>query len=344
MRRVNLIGEDNGFGLSRDLRIVRDVLTAANFSVSITPFVPGPRGVRGRFWGEFRQLWRRSSSAGTGLRKRRHDINIFFEQMAPIWFRHAAVNCLVPNPEWLQRGYRRFLPKLDAVLCKSRDAEQTFSRLGCRTHFTGFTSHDRSDTELRPDYERCFHAAGHSIQKGTRRLAEIWRRHPEWPPLTIVQGGGQAEGGDAPNLRIINRYLDDAEMCRLQNTHGIHLYLSEAEGFGHPAAEAASCRAVTFCTNAAPLNEIISPERGRLVEVESSVEFNLSAWSRFSEQSLVQEMSEFLALGNSEKLAIGERARAWFAENDHSFRQRLPKILTDIVEAKLGLAPRQPVT
>src|SRR5690606_34092893 len=69
----------------------------------------------------------------------------------------------------------------------------------------------------------------------------------------------------APNIRHLLERVDDATLRTLQNSNAIHLCPSEAEGFGHCIAEAMSCGAVTLTTDAPPMNELITPERGVLV-------------------------------------------------------------------------------
>ena len=59
--------------------------------------------------------------------------------------------------------------------------------------------------------------------------------------------------------------LDDAALRTLQNSHRFHLCLSEAEGWGHYIAEALSVGAITLTCDAAPMNELVTAERGLLV-------------------------------------------------------------------------------
>src|SRR5690606_37592102 len=96
----------------------------------------------------------------------------------------------IPNQERYARRLVPLLSRMDHILCKTRHAEEIFSRLHPSVHYLGFTSEDRRKGGASPDFSRFFHLAGGSSLKGTATLLSLWERHPEWPELTLVQHRG----------------------------------------------------------------------------------------------------------------------------------------------------------
>jgi glycosyltransferase involved in cell wall biosynthesis len=280
-----------------------------------------------------RQRWlqRRQLSAA------RYDINLFLEDVSPGFFSFAAVNLFIPNPEWFKENQHRYLPGIDSVLCKTREALDTFSQLGCKVQFIGFTSEDRSDSAHPQQRENTFlHLAGRSWQKGTKPLVELWLRHPQWPTLTVVQNDrmyNQARVAPITAPNIIHRLgrLNDADLHELQNRHTIHLCPSEAEGFGHCIAEAMSCGALTLTTNAPPMNELITPERGVLVDYHRMSRQRSGANYYVDPADLERKIEAIIAMDDHAVRQLGENARQWYLDNDRLFRMRLVEALEQAV-------------
>jgi glycosyltransferase involved in cell wall biosynthesis len=156
-------------------------------------------------------------------------------------------------------------------------------------------------------------------------LLDTWRRHPQWPRLTVVQHPKVAQPG-APAANIVHRvdYLDDASLRRLQNAHRFHICPSEAEGFGHYLMEAMSVGAVVLATDAAPMNELVTPPRGLLIPVADMRRNGLVARACVDQAGVEHAVDRALALSDEARAALGARARAFFVANDREFRQRLP--------------------
>ena len=335
MQHVNIISVDNGAGLSRSIRILSDILGHAGMRVTVSlTRAPSPLGGLTRALSALpRPLAFRLGQLARSAhawRRRRFDLNIFVEIIRPGWFPFARANCLIPNQEWFEDRWRRLLPQFDLVLCKTKAAQRIFSDLGCPTEYISFTSPDRLNESCARDYGLPFHLAGQSQQKGTKTVIELWLRHPEWPQLAIVQNPASAQQTTASNINHILAYLDDEALRRYQNTHGIHLCPSEAEGFGHCIVEAMSCKAVAIVTNAPPMNEIAAPERAVLVEYATCKPQNLGVNYHVDPRALERRIDEVLGMDEAAKRQMGERARAWYLENDRFFRKRLVRVVTGI--------------
>ena len=163
--------------------------------------------------------------------------------------------------------------------------------------------------------------------KGTERLLDVWRRHPEWPTLHVLQSPSTARAERptaAANLDHRVTYVDDIEDIRkLQNAHAFHLCLSEAEGWGHYIVEAMSCGAVVLATDAAPMNELVTAERGLLVTAQESGTLNASALWQFDEAALEASVERAVAMSDEELARMSAAARAWYEANQAAFAGKL---------------------
>lgn len=329
-REIQLMAWDNGVGLGRDLRLLAEVLEAAGARVTVSRFSSGHAKAPWAAWSA--RLRRMLARLRGEVRDWRYDANVMLERLRPHHFALARRNLFIPNPEWFSRRNEPYLPRLDGVLCKTRHAVEIFRRRDCRSHFIGFTTHDC----LRADVSRqraFFHLAGRSRTKGTAQLLALWRRHPEWPMLTVVQHPSEATGdASGANIRHIVDYLPEERLRALQNAHRFHLCPSQAEGFGHYLCEAMSVGAVTITLDAAPMNELVSAERGILVACHEDGRQGLVPIQRFDDAAMEAAVARALAMQSEEQEVIGERARAWFEANDARFRRALPQVLAECLE------------
>lgn len=321
MPSINLIARDNGVGLSRDLELLATRLSAHGLDVTVT----GVHG--GKLTKLLRPPFKRLQWKLRRPARARYDINLMLEHIWPDDLPFARSNVLMPNPEWFLPRDRRHLDSIDLILAKTRHAEGVFGKLGARVVYTGFAGRDRFDPE--PVRQKAFfHLAGRSNLKGTRRLLALWRRHPEWPLLTVVQNPRTAQpGAPAPNIDHRIGYLDDAELRRLQNTHRFHLCPSEAEGFGHYLAEAMTVGALTITVDAAPMNELIAPAHGLLLRASCSGEKHLATTHQFDECALEQAVEQVMALDDATLERMGSAARNCHRRHEDAFDTRLIQAL-----------------
>jgi glycosyltransferase involved in cell wall biosynthesis len=318
--RINLIARNNGVGLSRDMSLLCTALRAMGHEIHCKKIRGGklhkhllPVLVRAR--GVLQRLVRRRAAS--------YDLNLLLEHVRPEYFSLAHHNILLPNPEWLWPREAAMLGDIDRVFAKTRHAETIFAARDCPTSYIGFTSPDRLDRQV-PRQRSFFHLAGSSRYKGTERLLALWREHPEWPTLTVVQHPRTAQAhAYAANIDHRVGYQDDAELKRLQNAHRFHLCPSETEGFGHYLVEAMSVGAVAITVDGAPMNELVQPERGVLIAYARSGVKNLAPTYYFDEAALAIAVEHVLELEDVELDRLGAAARAWYETNDRAFSERL---------------------
>jgi len=327
--RLRLIGKSNGVGLSRDLALLGAALAASGCEV--TPY-PCERRDRKRRRSPLTRVAMRVSRWRGRAPRARYDVNVMLEHIWPQFVQQARCNVLVPNPEWTDRRDLAMLGIADRVWAKTDDAAQLFAARGCRVQRIGFDSEDRCEPHV-PRLPQFLHLAGRSPLKGTQRLLAVWQRHPEWPRLTLLQDSAHGHGQRSPaaaNIVHQHGFAGDQELRQLQNAHRFHLCLSEAEGWGHYIAEAMSVGAIAFTTDAAPMNELVSNERGVLVAAHLGERHNLARIARFDEAALEAAIARALALDTTQLDATGAAARRWFLDNKHGFAARIRGAVEDL--------------
>ncbi|MFT4196829.1 MAG: glycosyltransferase [Pseudoxanthomonas sp.] len=310
---VRVVTRDNGAGLKRDLEQVEHSLR--DHGIAVRPLAFGGN----RLFNSLREHALVLAARARGPA----EVQLFLERVYPRLLPLARRNLLVPNPEWTRPEWLPLLPRFDAVLCKTRQGERAFAALGCRTVLIGFSSRDCFDPDV-PRQRRFLHLAGRSTAKGTGAVVEAWRRHPEWPPLTLVQSARRTRPiTDLPNLDHRVGYLPDAELLRLQNACTFHLCPSEAEGFGHYIVEALSTGAVVIGTDGEPMNELVQPDRGLLVAPLDCRPMGQGLRYRIDAGGIEAAVERALALSEAERQRLGAAARAFYLANDRDFGQRL---------------------
>jgi glycosyltransferase involved in cell wall biosynthesis len=328
---INLVVRDNGLGLTRDAQLLADALKANGCTVHVTSLGEKDEQQRWRHGRGRRVLFSHVRHAWARLRGHaQYDLNIMFEHLWPLHLPLARYNIALPNPEWFDSKDAAHLRRMDHVWAKTRHAEQLFQRLGCKTSFVGFDSDDRYDPQV-PRARQFFHLAGGSRIKGTERLLALWRKHPEWPTLTVLQNPSCAQPGPAQaNIEHCIEYVSDETLRALQNSHAYHVCLSEAEGWGHYIVEGMSVGATVITVDAAPMNELIDAERGLLVAYASTGTMGHATTYQFDETAMEQAVAQALSLSDAQRELKGERARQWFLDNKKQFAQRVGQALSEL--------------
>jgi glycosyltransferase involved in cell wall biosynthesis len=333
--RLRLIGKSNGVGLSRDLALLAGALAASGCEVTQHPCA---RRDRKRRRSLLTRLAMRLRRLRTPAAHPPFDVNVMLEHIWPQFVQQARLNVLVPNPEWTDRRDLAMLRVADRIWAKTALAEQLFAARGSRVLNIGFDSEDRLDLAV-PRMLQFLHLAGRSPLKGTQRLLALWRRHPEWPQLTVLQdnpAGRDSREVAAANIVLQCGFASDQQLRTLQNAHRFHLCLSEAEGWGHYIAEAMSVGAITLTTDAAPMNELIGAGRGLLVAAHLAEQHNLARIARFDERALEAAIAQALLLDHAQLDAIGAAARSWFLANKRGFAARVRLAVDDLRRAVPG--------
>lgn len=314
--RIHAISPVQGTGNRLDLELVCPLLEEAGFEVVRYPVLR--RNGRARLAHMLRWL---------AQFRWRCDINLFLGPLFPEWLPFAKKNVWIPNAEGFHEHQRKFLPWIDLILAKTKLTENVFRELGRPVEFISFTSRDRLDNTVPRDYTRFLHAC-HSPFKGTKRLVENWKAHPEWPGIILVDHPPLPE---AFNIDTIPGYMPDDKYRQLQNEIGLHLCCSEAEGFGHYIMEALSCGCVALATNGPPMNELVRPSRGILLDCLPDTEpLGLSHRYFFDPKSLGDAIARVKEMDEHALRALGTAGRDFFLKNDRQFRRRFVDVMQSL--------------
>lgn len=265
----------------------------------------------------------RSYESGNEATPEEVDINIFIEKIHTNCLSSASRNWFIPNPEWYIQDVQ-LLKSVDLFLCRTRESERIFKDLKKKTFFLGFTSIDQLDESIEKDYQSCAHLAGASWQKGTLPLLEAWWRHPEFPHLTIARFEHRRRV--PANVSWINQWLPENDFKILQNKCGIHLCLSESEGYGHYIMEAMSVGAVVIATDAPPMNEFITDERC-LVPFSAWRLQHLGTNYFVNADDVEDKLKQVLSLPCEELEEIGRKNRKFYLEKRKEFKQNIKNLL-----------------
>lgn len=306
-----IISKTNNYGLTRDAEILGAAIRKAGGEVAVADI--SGRGVLERL---------------TGKKRARRIIHL--ERAHPRWFGAAShEQLLIPNQERFPMRQLKRLAGIDRVLAKSHHAEAIFSGLGAPTEYFGFSSEDRFDAAVARDWNAFFHLAGGSTLKGTDAVLDLWRRHPEWPQLVIVQKAANAPQSVPANVRLLSGYLDDGELRRLQNACGVHLCPSLSEGWGHHIVEAMSCGVVVVTTDAPPMNEHIDAGCGIPVASDRSQARHLGTSFFVDTRAFEQAIEGLIDMAAAQRAAMGNRARMRYEAIADGFQRRVAALVGD---------------
>jgi glycosyltransferase involved in cell wall biosynthesis len=126
-------------------------------------------------------------------------------------------------------------------------------------------------------------------------------------------------------------YVPQAELQHLQNAIAFHLCPSRTEGYGHYLAEALGTGAVTVTTDAEPMNELVTPERGVLVTAHAAGTQGLATLYDFDDGAMAAAIERCIAMPDDEAARISHAARAWFETNRQRFARDLLAALLELV-------------
>jgi len=301
---------NNGVGLERDYKLLREILEGMGHSVE---------GVH----------YKRIDSGSPAA-----DVNIFLEVLEIALFPKAKEQWLIPNPEWWAPwDHANVINRVDHFLCKTHDAVDIFKNLypelATRVHYLGFESRDLYDPSV-PRERKFLHVFGQSRYKNTPSVCYAFAKFEadeKRLPLTVV--GAYPEdiqfARDHKNVTYIQR-ASEAELKRLMNSHLFHVDPSGYEGWGHYIHEGMSCGAVIATTDHPPMNEIDTPKNLR-IPYQRLVPELAAQRAMVVAHPVWDAVKKMNALKDSEIAEIGLQARQAFIQERFQFRERLKEFI-----------------
>jgi hypothetical protein len=262
------------------------------------------------------------------------DIAVFIEHI----FDHPAITryprrAFLPNPEWFMPYERVRVPSITEIWHKSMFGLRQMAKVfpDVPHVFIGFSSVDPS---LRvSDYQRFLHFRGNmATSRSTQLLIDTWLRHPEWPRLKLQAYGKERfihfnEWISLRNLDFYFGFLDRPEYVAQLSSAGVHLCLSEVEGFGHYINEARAMAALCVTLDAPPMNELVDANSGVLVPVVGAVPMALGMRHFTNEALLGETLERVLSMPLSVRAELGAAARKRFEMERRRFQERLREVI-----------------
>ena len=135
-----------------------------------------------------------------------------------------------------------------------------------------------------------------------------------------MQSAGEEWKDLPPNVTLIREHLPTQALREIQNSHGVHLCPSRAEGWGHYIHEAQSCGAMVVTTDAPPMNEFVTQRDGYLVAWERKEKRKLGDLFFVRQSALEQSIADILVRHDDEKAETGRRARIRYEATAADFR------------------------
>lgn len=302
--RINIIYSNNGVGLSRDAIILANALS--NYDVKLVD--------------------------ANKMSFNKVDVNLILETLNFNSYNikklknYAKLNYLIPNQEWFFKEWIPDLQFIDKVLCKTKDAVNIFSSLGCNCEYISFTSDDRyMKTEKCLEF---FHGAGQSNTKGTDSIVNTWNCMSKKPKLTVCKYNRiypQSYG-----ITFFNNRIDDIVFKEMQNKYVFHLCPSSCEGFGHYINEAKSCGNIVLTLDAPPMNELVTNEFGVLAKYDSISTHHLAKSYSISTKLLCEGIETLINLNSNTIKRMMKTSRESFLSNDKFFKEKINNIFKDV--------------
>ena len=244
---------------------------------------------------------------------------------------------LMVNLEYLEIQLSKKSPAVSMVFVKTRKQTELLANYRRREKLqfgmmlTGHTSNDTLISSYTQDYTKFIHLAGMSPLKNTRVVVETWLHHPEWPTLTVVTSLNKFKDlyEKSQNVRNIDFRLERLpweERLRLQNTHGIHVCPSEAEGFGHYINEARALKAVVITSNAAPMNELVTEMKNGILIGKPRVKTRGHAKAQLAHVKQIdieKGVEKILDMSIEQRKEMGEHGRELFLKERADFQNFL---------------------
>lgn len=259
-------------------------------------------------------------------------------------------------------------PRVGLYLCKTRFCERLMSAYVTRqgwnssVKFMGHTSSDPT-VDLTPGVAReesgFLHVKGKSGVKHTNQVLACWMFHKEFPVLHVV---GMFTWEDVssvinnPNIRFYPKvdaisnekqqsdHVSAQDVRDLQARIPVHICASQAEGFGHYLNEARASGVAIISTNHPPMNELVTPDNGVLLDPQRSLSFRSQALYDYaalnaivSPEQICFGVQQVLAMSQEEVAAKGRAARRDYLQDRAAFYRQLEELVRYLRERRRSI-------
>lgn len=184
------------------------------------------------------------------------DVHIYLEVPCRVAYTWAAVNIVVPNPEWWYKDeWSWVLADPSTVLFhRSQRSLGLFTSVAAAvaSHYIGwFVNPVSKVTPTNKKVRKALYIVGGSVNKASMatQIINYWK--PEYPELIVVASKELGVGLplSQANVNYKLKHLSNSEKLELQDSCMYHVTASAAEGYGYTMAEALSFGAIPIWTD-----------------------------------------------------------------------------------------------
>jgi hypothetical protein len=310
LKTINLIYYNNGVGLTKDSKVIKDTLNSLSNNFKFYDF----------------DAYRTDCPIA--------DINIFFQNIDTNtinFIPQAKINILIPNPEWMFKFTLDNLDKVDLVLAKSNKCKEVLDKYHKNVVYLGFSSVDRFDP-LVEKTKTFLHFAGKSIQKYTELVVDVFNELKI--PITIVDSTQRFLGKTKPNIHYITNFLSEQEANKMFNSHKVHICCSLSEGWGHYIYEALSSKSIVLINDCPPENELIGNKEAFKIRTSNTPSVPVLSFHKENnypirdlyytdKKDFIRTIKNIEFMSDSQIKKIGELSRELYLKIDNEFRSKL---------------------
>lgn len=324
---INICFNHNNGGLSLDADIIGSLLEKSGYWVWYNSFPMNFRRLskrRLKIANVFASIFLRALTIFKFVGVKPVLLAIHLEQIKKKQVSLSRKNIFIANLEWLMDETYNLFDSIDMFVCKTKDAMRFCESKGLTAFYTSFSTISVFNEAYPQEINTFVHIAGNSHAKGTVPLMEVWKRHPEWPMLKVISRFTEHLNGlAADNISVLGGYLDFDDLNAIQNSSEVHVCTSEAEGFGHYICEPLSCGAIVITVNGYPMNELVHPDRGVLVNVKSSEPMRYSQKFLFDKVDLEKKVELVLSMPRLERAELKQNAKDYYVRNNAFFERNM---------------------
>jgi hypothetical protein len=234
----------------------------------------------------------------SGLRKGHVSVHLEVMMYKNVFM--SPVNVLIPNQEWSEIN-PLICEKVNVIWCKSRLCETIFSEMGFPVRYIGFQTIINQQPDVNIERKREFFTRiGMTKTRGADQLVDLWSMHPEWPTLNMIIDESLQPKLSPANVKYIRPISSDQDYFALVNSFLFHIYVTEAEGFGHSIVESMSSGALVLVTCAAPMSEYASQENTILITAQYAGQMKLSPRFKSTNEQIKASIIQALSMDDSQ--------------------------------------------
>jgi hypothetical protein len=306
------------YGLGQDARIIDGVLRELNATGTSNLVIKHKDPV---------------TFVGKGAMPTVSDVHIYLEVPCRVAYPWAAINIVVPNPEWWYKNEWSWVLEDPStrLFHRTRHSQGLFSSLATAAagHYIGwFVNPVSKVTPTNKKTRRALYIVGGSVNKAAmaQQIINYWK--PEYPELIVV--ASKELGAEFPpipgNVSYKLGHLSNSEKLELQDSSMYHVTASSAEGYGYTMAEALSFGAIPIWTDLPVYKENWSGLLGDhgLIKTTATAAASdkLDSAVKITEDGLTACMNKLLAGSPKFKINFQDQCKIYIKELNSKFKAK----------------------